>query len=444
MLSKGFILDYSKCVGCHACIVACHNENKTNPFLSWRQINSFNAKKVPLAGFINLSIACNHCNDAPCLKACPAKAYERDNQTGAVIHSSEKCIGCRYCTWACPFDAPKYNKEKGVVEKCHLCNHLISNDLNPACANQCPTGALRFGTIESIASIEQFGIPKTNFEPRLKIVNSEIAYSKLLIDSNLYKEKQLYTSKNLIKEKVNAIEEWPLALFTFIFSFLTGWFTSFWTVPDRIQQIVFLLLGFFGILLSTIHLGKPFRAYRSIVNIKTSWLSREIFFCGIFLSFSLTYLFIFKSTLFFITTLLIGYLFLLTIEMVYSVSKRKTKLPIHSSNMFLTSLLFCFYFNDFKKLLVIVIVLKALLYIYQKNEPDSSNIFRVLGSFIRVIIGLIFSLGIVFFSDPINNGVLLIALIVGELIDRFEFYGDISIDTPSRVLINTFNQILKQ
>lgn len=444
MLSKGFIFDYSKCVGCHACIVACYNENKTNPCLSWRQINSFNAQKVPLAGFINLSIACNHCNEAPCLKSCPAKAYERDNHTGAVIHNSEKCIGCRYCTWACPFDAPKYNKEKGVVEKCHLCNHLISNDLNPACANQCPTGALSFGTIDSMNSNDQFGIPKTSFEPRIKTVNSEVVYSKSLIDFNLSEKELQCASNNLIKEKVNAIEDWPLVFFTFIFSFLTGWFTSFWTGTDRLQQIIFLLLGVIGILLSTIHLGKPFRAYRSIVNIKTSWLSREIIFCGIFLLFSFTYLFIIQSTILFIITILIGYLFLLTIEMVYSIPKKKFKLPIHSSNTFLTSLLFCFYFNDYKILIVVIVVIKALLYLYQKSEPDLYKILRVLGSFVRVIIGLIFPLSIVFFSYPINYGLLLILLLIGELIDRFEFYENISIDSPSRVLINTFNEILKR
>lgn len=434
MLSKGFILDYSKCVGCHACIVACHNENKTNPFLSWRQINSFNAKKVPLAGFINLSIACNHCIEAPCLKACPAKAYERDIQTGAVIHNSEKCIGCRYCTWACPFDAPKYNHEKGVVEKCHLCNHLIINDINPACANQCPTGALSFGILDSMGSNEQFGIPKTSFEPRLKTVNSQIVYSKPLIDYNLQEKEQQYISNNQIKEKVRAIEEWPLALFTFIFSFLTGWYTSFWTGTGRLQQIVFLLLGVVGILLSTIHLGKPFRAIRSIVNIKTSWLSREIFFCGLFLSLSLVYIFYFSSIFLFVITSISGFILLLTIEGVYSITKRKFKLIIYSSNTFLTALLFSFYFNNLYKLVVVLIVAKALLYIYQKSELDRFNFYHISAIFIRIVVGLIFPLGIVFFTGSFNKGLLLVALIIGEVVDRFEFYNSISIDSPSKEL----------
>ena len=67
MNSIGFIFDYSKCVGCHACVVGCYNENKTNPPIAWRQVNTFNHKKIPLAGFLNLSIACNHCIDAPCI-----------------------------------------------------------------------------------------------------------------------------------------------------------------------------------------------------------------------------------------------------------------------------------------------------------------------------------------------------------------------------------------
>jgi len=443
MLSRGFILDYSKCVGCHACIVACHNENKTNPFLPWRQINSFNTKKVPLAGFINLSIACNHCNDAPCLKACPAKAYERDNQTGAVIHNPEKCIGCRYCTWACPFDAPKYNQEKGVVEKCHLCNHLIINDINPACANQCPTGALSFGTIDSTSSNEQFGIPKTSFEPRLKTVNSQIVNIKPLIDYNLTEKDQQYISNNQIKEKVSAIEEWPLVVFTFIFSFLTGWFTSFWTGIVNLQQIIFLLLGVVGILLSTIHLGKPFRAYRSVANIKTSWLSREILFCSLFFIFSITYFYIYNHIFVFITTLLLAIIMLISIEKVYSVTRKKYKLQFHSSSTIFSSILFSFYFNHLDKLLVIIIVVKALLYIKQKSDQDYFDYFQILKLSIRIIIGIVLPLGIVFYSYLSKQGLLLISLFIGELIDRFEFYENISVDTPSSYFINSLKDELK-
>lgn len=156
--TKGFIFDYSKCVGCHACMVACYVENSTKPPLSWRQVNHFNKEKLPLLGFIHLSIACNHCADAPCLKACPSGAYYVDKDTYAVIHSPELCIGCKYCTWACPFDAPKYNPDRGIIEKCHFCYHRLKENELPACALNCPTGALSFGEITKDSNPNVIGL----------------------------------------------------------------------------------------------------------------------------------------------------------------------------------------------------------------------------------------------------------------------------------------------
>ena len=72
----------------------------------------WNSEALPLLSVINISIACNHCEKPSCLEGCPAKAYTVDS-TGAVIHHQERCMGCRYCTWRCPYDAPKINEAKG-------------------------------------------------------------------------------------------------------------------------------------------------------------------------------------------------------------------------------------------------------------------------------------------------------------------------------------------
>ena len=182
MESKGFIFDYSKCVACHACLVACYNENHTQPPISWRQVQAHNKLKVPLSGFINLSIACNHCEDAPCLKACPAKAYHKDSVTGAIIHTADKCIGCTYCTWACPFDAPKYNAGKGVVEKCNFCNDRLKLGAIPACTNACPTGALSFDNIEIVEIADAPGMSNKPTGPRANFLNSDVVNSKPQMD----------------------------------------------------------------------------------------------------------------------------------------------------------------------------------------------------------------------------------------------------------------------
>ena len=91
------------------------------------------------------------------MENCPALAYTRDKKTGAVILHAEKCIGCKYCTWACPYDAPKFNPKTRIIEKCTFCNHRILDTLKPACANLCPTGALDF--IEMPDNIENVDIP---------------------------------------------------------------------------------------------------------------------------------------------------------------------------------------------------------------------------------------------------------------------------------------------
>ena len=142
MSRKSFLFDLNKCVGCHACVVACTIENQTLPETVWRDINSFNPSGNPDIPLFHYSLACNHCDDPPCLKNCPALAYSKDFITGAVIHFANKCIGCKYCTWACPYDAPKFNEKTRIIEKCTFCNHRIEEDLKPACANLCPTGAL--------------------------------------------------------------------------------------------------------------------------------------------------------------------------------------------------------------------------------------------------------------------------------------------------------------
>ncbi len=445
MLTSGFIFDYSKCVGCHACIVACYNENKTNPPIAWRQVNTLNQKKVPLAGFLNLSIACNHCTEAPCLKACPAKAYIRDIQTGAVIHQPERCIGCKYCTWACPYDAPKFNKTKGIVEKCHLCNHLISKGLIPACANQCPTSALSFGTFEEDDQLGSFGIPKTEFKPRILTKGSNVLNNIPKMDKSIsgFIKNERYRFTDKLDDKIHALEEWPLVLFTFIYAFLTGWILSFMTIDSNQLKILFLSFGIIGILLSAFHLGKPFRAPRSILNLKTSWLSREILFSGLFILSSLLYFFAFHAILLLIISTFFGLLLLLSIEMVYSIPKRKYKAPLHSSNTLLTALLFGFYFNGFFKLLVAVIVLKALLYLVRKKDIENFNpSWIVLMILIRAIVGLFIPLSILFFSNPIIINTLLLCLLIGELIDRFEFYNDIYIDSPSGVLDQTYKDLV--
>jgi anaerobic dimethyl sulfoxide reductase subunit B (iron-sulfur subunit) len=102
MPAGSFVFDANRCTGCGACRVACTLENRLPPAVSWRRIDTFNARRHPAAPVFHLSIACNHCATAACMQACPALAYRRDRRTEAVLIDSSRCIGCGYCAWACP------------------------------------------------------------------------------------------------------------------------------------------------------------------------------------------------------------------------------------------------------------------------------------------------------------------------------------------------------
>ena len=81
------------------------------------------------------------------MHSCPALAYERDAVTGAVLIRSELCIGCKYCSWACPYGAPQFEPDSGVMGKCTFCSHRLADGLKPACASLCPTGALDYAEV---------------------------------------------------------------------------------------------------------------------------------------------------------------------------------------------------------------------------------------------------------------------------------------------------------
>jgi len=130
-----FVHDLATCVGCHACVVACASENATAPGGFWRQVVTFNEDRHPALPVFHLSLACNHCLDAPCERHCPALAIVRDTRTDAALIDADRCFGCRYCSWVCPYDAPRFDAGSGVMGKCTLCNDRLRKGGTPACTS---------------------------------------------------------------------------------------------------------------------------------------------------------------------------------------------------------------------------------------------------------------------------------------------------------------------
>jgi len=145
MMKKIPIPDSSRCTGCGACVVACMDQNDLFPEkgeTSCRRIHTENRQDPNLAPQY-VSAGCLHCDDSPCLAACPAGALYRDEETQAVLPDRERCTGCRRCAAACPFDVPRYDDD-GKMHKCNLCVGRVKAGLQPACVRSCPFEALQF------------------------------------------------------------------------------------------------------------------------------------------------------------------------------------------------------------------------------------------------------------------------------------------------------------
>jgi len=159
MPKYAFYINSSACSGCKTCQVACKDKNDLPPGVSWRrvyEIEGGNWKEengaftsLPFGYFLSLS--CQNCENPECIKACPTTAMHV-NTAGIVTINEELCIGCKYCSWACPYGAPQYDTVKKVMTKCNLCEDYLAAGEKPSCVNSCPARALDFGTWEEMTA----------------------------------------------------------------------------------------------------------------------------------------------------------------------------------------------------------------------------------------------------------------------------------------------------
>ncbi|HVU31880.1 MAG TPA: DmsC/YnfH family molybdoenzyme membrane anchor subunit [Opitutaceae bacterium] len=142
-----FEVDLDSCTGCKSCVAACHSLNGLDEDETWRDVGLLVSANRRQPFMQTVTTACHHCEDPACLNGCPVLAYEKDPVTGIVRHLDDQCIGCSYCVLKCPYDVPKYSKRLGIVRKCDMCHGRLSHGEAPACAQACPTEAIRIVTV---------------------------------------------------------------------------------------------------------------------------------------------------------------------------------------------------------------------------------------------------------------------------------------------------------
>ena len=165
----GLVIDLDTCVGCNACAVACKQWNASgtsgplsdyapfgqNPSGVWfNRIRSYEIGDYPDSKTVHFPMSCMHCDDAYCVDVCPTGASYKRPEDGIVLVDPEKCMGCNYCAWACPYGARELDREEGVMKKCTLCidriydTALPEEERQPACVLTCPTHARMFGDLD--------------------------------------------------------------------------------------------------------------------------------------------------------------------------------------------------------------------------------------------------------------------------------------------------------
>ena len=414
-MKGGFIFDQLLCVNCKACSAACTLENRFP--VKVRSVLNYNSVVSASVACSNLSLACNHCEIPVCLDGCPVSAYTRDPSSGAIIIDDAKCIGCKYCIWNCPFDAPRWDSENKVIGKCHLCYSNLGEDLQPACTSACPTGALGFGDLNKydMASAPDW-YPGIELNPGMRFYKKrEVIPLKISPDSLFSK-----VIENLPAKKKSRESQWSLILFSFLSVLSVSLISSSLITSELPDRLLFMTLTLLPGAISLFHLGKWYRAWRSVRNIKNSPLSREILAYIIYFTVSSAAI-IFKQPFIIISASVAGLILLLLIDAVYIYTSGSLNAYYHSGQTFITALLIIsFLSGSIFPFLFISTVKVILIFIF---SYDKKNLNISVLRFIRLALLIIACSGIGSGISHTDKTIILI-LLTGELIDRILFYFD--------------------
>lgn len=286
----GFEVDLDACTGCKACVAACHSLNGLEDGEAWRRVGTLHRTEGSVAsgrGSVTVTSACHHCLEPACLAGCPANAYEKDPVTGIVRHLDDACIGCSYCTLTCPYEVPTFQPSLGIVRKCDLCTGRLAVGEAPACVQGCPQGAITIALVE-VAELraELAGGPASTVGAVALVPTAPD--SRLTVPTTRYRSSEPVPADWVAGDRSSvhpAHGHTPLAVMLVLTQVAVGMLvvSGLLRALERIGgggaralSVVGLATGLVALGASVLHLGRPLLAWRAVLGLRRSWLSREI------------------------------------------------------------------------------------------------------------------------------------------------------------------------
>ena len=421
-MRKGFTFDAALCINCKACSAACILENGLRP--GTRTLFTWNEHALPLAGVINLSMACNHCAEPACASGCPALAYTI-SPDGVVIHHTDRCMGCGYCTWKCPYGAPKINPALGYIEKCHFCADRTTQGVEPACVTACPTGALNMTEREEFDGALPAWFPDTGIKPSVFIKNAGTNHKPFIIPAGNESEEdveEILTTQGTSSGSSGRLkEEWSLALFSvlvitasviLIVSALRG------TITGGFMPFILMVCA---MAVSVVHLGVPGKSWRAVLNLLSSPLSREIAMV-LMLAFVALLEWMKPDILPPLVTGLLALLTLISIDNVYFAADRSFNLKLHSGQAFFTGLYAATWFIEPTIIFIVLSMLAAISVVMRYRSSEADSLTRALYYTRAMALPMVFML--IYPDSPVTDIAALVIFITGLMADRLLFYCD--------------------
>ena len=213
MPNYGFAIDLRKCIGCHACSIACKSEHEIPVGVNRCWVKTVEKGSFPDTSRFFFPVLCNQCDDAPCVSICPTNTLFK-RRDGIVDFNSDSCIGCRACMAACPYDQIFIDPNTKTAEKCNFCANRVENKLQPACVSVCPTECRIFGDLDDPESevaqiLEREAVsvrrPEKGTKPKIFYIGAD----ESVIQPEVAARPFMYKEGQVVLRPLGSVEEDP-------------------------------------------------------------------------------------------------------------------------------------------------------------------------------------------------------------------------------------------